>query len=110
MAYVCKACGREVSIFDKCGCGVAYVVDAEGNKYKRIKRGSRRDYMPTWYGRCYDCGVPRGTYHHDNCDLERCPKCGGQLFGCECGLSMRYDNAEGTPVTSALAILSEGTR
>ncbi len=34
--------------------------------------------------KCGDCGRPEGEYHLDGCDIERCPKCHGQLLTCEC--------------------------
>lgn len=34
--------------------------------------------------RCGDCGVAAGGHHHLGCDLARCPRCRGQLLGCDC--------------------------
>jgi hypothetical protein len=34
--------------------------------------------------RCHDCNIMRGGKHHPGCDMERCPKCGGQLISCGC--------------------------
>ena len=34
--------------------------------------------------RCGDCGATTGQLHLDNCDIERCPKCRGQLYSCDC--------------------------
>ena len=33
---------------------------------------------------CHDCGCPAGGKHHPGCDMERCPKCKGQLIACGC--------------------------
>lgn len=36
--------------------------------------------------RCHDCGILNrvGNLHHFGCDIEGCPKCGGQLISCTC--------------------------
>jgi hypothetical protein len=33
---------------------------------------------------CDDCGIRTGGYHHPDCDMERCPKCGRQQISCGC--------------------------
>jgi hypothetical protein len=33
---------------------------------------------------CGDCAVIRGEFHVPGCDLERCPRCRGQLIFCSC--------------------------
>lgn len=43
----------------------------------------------TWHhdepnGRCHDCGIKHGGFHHPGCDAERCPRCEGQLISCGC--------------------------
>lgn len=36
--------------------------------------------------RCHDCGIEnkKGNIHHYGCDMERCPKCEGQIISCDC--------------------------
>ena len=44
-------------------------------------------YSPDYGGadqRCHDCGISRNGFHHPGCDMERCPKCEGQLISCGC--------------------------
>ena len=37
--------------------------------------------------RCHDCGIAAGGVHHVGCDMEICPRCGGQFLGCSCLVS-----------------------
>jgi len=33
---------------------------------------------------CHDCGIEEGQLHKPGCDMERCPKCLGQLISRDC--------------------------
>jgi hypothetical protein len=59
-----------------------------GQKYERFKYGEEPHFgkfNPSYADLpCHDCGVVRGQYHAERCDVEGCPKCHGQLLGCGC--------------------------
>ena len=68
---VCKYCDQEMSR----GCKKhSYIID--GKEYEAIKQGDDGNE-----GVCHDCNARQGEYHHPGCDMEKCPKCGGQLIG-----------------------------
>jgi hypothetical protein len=53
-----------------------------GSEFRRLRRG---DDWPSGDGTsCHDCGIVDGLLHAFGCDMERCPRCFGQLISCGC--------------------------
>jgi len=82
---ICKTCKGDMSKVG--GCKPSKFV-CDGKEYARFKVGDAGDFYEdgdssTW---CTDCGAKYGHYHHDGCDCESCPVCGGQLLICGCKL------------------------
>ena len=53
-----------------------------GEEFDSITYGSGSDDLDT--PTCDDCGARRGALHKIGCDLEPCPRCGGQAITCDC--------------------------
>src|SRR5437870_4086003 len=83
---VCTDCNQEMMLSRSCTRTAIELVDGW---YQRITYGSKDKRVPVLWrkncpDRCGDCGTRLGGYHHLGCDCECCPRCGGQLFICEC--------------------------
>ena len=55
-----------------------------GKKMDRVRYGAEEEDWGANSRACHDCGAIKGELHVPGCDVERCPSCGGQIFGCEC--------------------------
>ncbi len=75
---ICKYCNQEMKTADTC-IENKYVEFSEDEKLP-----SSNYHFNETNGRCHDCGIKHGGLHHRGCDVERCPKCKGQLISCEC--------------------------
>lgn len=77
----------ENDMLDVDGCASDRYILMEGEKFDPIPYGDGHHFEDTEFeaeGRCHDCGVIPGEYHHPGCDMETCPRCNGQYFVCDC--------------------------
>lgn len=73
MFATCSWCDKEMKEGQNC----------DGNIMVEYPDGSVMLSIPS-SDDCHDCNVNAGQFHHPGCDMERCPKCNGQLISCGC--------------------------
>ena len=78
MMAICNWCKQEMLEADDCTANT--VVEFPDG----VKLPSRIGHFNEPSGHCHDCGIKHGGYHHPGCDVERCPRCKGQLISCGC--------------------------
>ncbi|HQZ66253.1 MAG TPA: hypothetical protein PLY87_14290 [Planctomycetaceae bacterium] len=72
-----------------------FIID--GEVYNRVRYGDEEDDWGATKYPCHDCGVVKGQLHVEGCDVELCPRCGGQSISCDC-----YHDVEGEEETVEL--------
>lgn len=73
----CFSCNQEMLLVDSCTDRTVVYPDG-------LELPLSTDHFNEPNGRCHDCNALHGKYHHSRCDVERCPRCGGQLITCGC--------------------------
>lgn len=63
-------------------------------EFDRIKYGDETEDFGAEDHACGDCAVIKGQYHVQNCDIEECPNCNGQLLSCDCTIEEEEEEEE----------------
>ena len=77
-----ELCGAEMTERSRC-VGDKRIVYGDTQGHRAIRFG---DEDGPWGSAetCPDCAVEQGEFHHPECDVKRCPRCGDQLLTCGC--------------------------
>jgi hypothetical protein len=74
----CKRCGRDIDDPKTTTCSKTLVAYKDGEYLPRVL------YEGDAAERCSVCNIMPGGVHHEDCYMERCPKCGQRLVSCGC--------------------------
>jgi hypothetical protein len=75
---ICNRCHHEIAGSTRCLAAFA-IRFPDGLTLPAIPHTNTTD-------RCGDCGVGAGSVHHNDCDMEECPRCHEQMVGHACDL------------------------
>lgn len=83
----CDACEKEMVPGGGCRFELIKIQNLEPSRCNcdgaKVGKLVERRRMEHGSGNCHDCNAGPGRLHHDGCDWERCPVCGGQMLGDE---------------------------
>lgn len=80
---ICKSCLNDMKEVKSCNRNSALWLGKSTQMYATIPYINPATFTND-NPNCHDCGVQIGAKHHPGCDMERCPRCGGQLISCGC--------------------------
>jgi hypothetical protein len=84
----CMDCEQEMNDPGVRSCTHARLRFGDGPVVDRVRYSTSPEEGDGWARdadhRCHDCNVAPGGIHHFGCDVERCPRCDGQLICCDC--------------------------
>ena len=85
MGALCRMCGEDMHAAVTCK---ELPVETIDGPMAPVPYGSEaEDWGAASGAPCHDCNVRPGGFHHPGCDVESCPRCGGQLLTCDCTVS-----------------------
>jgi len=93
----CPICKQEMLRAPGCTASTLVFKPKRGASctFPKIRYGEETRYGSAGRSRrrCHDCGVQPGNIHHPGCDWEECPRCHGQLIGCNCNDKGTFSDA-----------------